>query len=63
MKKSFTLNHNIRKSFGQIPDLVDMPNLLEIQRNSYDLFLQKNIKPENREDIGLQAVFNKVPHY
>ena len=60
MKKSFTLNHNIRKSFGQIPDLVDMPNLLEIQRNSYDLFLQKNIKPENREDVGLQAVFNKV---
>ena len=60
MKKSFTLNHNIRKSFGKIPDLVDMPNLLEIQRNSYDLFLQKNVKPEDREDIGLQAVFNKV---
>ena len=60
MKKSFTLNHNIRKSFGKIPDLVDMPNLLEIQKNSYDLFLQKNIKPEDREDIGLQAVFNKV---
>ena len=33
---------------------------LEIQRNSYDLFLQKDIKPEDREDIGLQAVFNKV---
>ncbi len=60
MKKSFTLNHNIRKSFGQIPDLVDMPNLLEIQRNSYDLFLQKDIKPEDREDVGLQAVFKKV---
>ena len=60
MKKSFTLNHNIRKSFGKIPDLVDMPNLLEIQRNSYDLFLQKNVKPEDREDVGLQAVFNKV---
>jgi DNA-directed RNA polymerase subunit beta len=58
MKKSFTLNHNIRKSFGSIPDLVDMPNLLEIQRNSYDLFLQKNVKPEDREDIGLHAVFN-----
>ena len=37
-----------------------MPNLLEIQRNSYDLFLQKNVKPEDREDVGLQAVFNKV---
>ena len=60
MKKSFTLNHNIRKSFGKIPDLVDMPNLLEIQKNSYDLFLQRNVKPEDREDVGLQAVFNKV---
>ena len=60
MKKSFTQKHNIRKSFGKIPDLVDMPNLLEIQKNSYDLFLQKDVKPEDREDIGLQAVFNKV---
>ncbi|MBS91761.1 MAG: DNA-directed RNA polymerase subunit beta [Rickettsiales bacterium] len=60
MKKSFTLKHNIRKSFGKIPDLVDMPNLLEIQRNSYDLFLQRHVKPEDREEIGLQAVFKKV---
>ena len=60
MKKSFTDKQNIRKSFGKIPDLVNMPNLLEIQKNSYDLFLQKDIKPEEREDIGLQAVFNKV---
>tara|TARA_X000000950_G_scaffold88807_1_gene111841 strand:- start:7054 stop:11160 length:4107 start_codon:yes stop_codon:yes gene_type:complete len=37
-----------------------MPNLLEIQKNSYELFLQKDVKPEDREDIGLQAVFNKV---
>ena len=57
MTKSFTLKHNIRKSFGKIPELVDMPNLLEIQKNSYDLFLQKDVKPEDREDIGLQAVF------
>ena len=34
MKKSFTDKHNIRKSFGKIPDLVNMPNLLEIQKNS-----------------------------
>ena len=60
MKRSFSLKHNVRKSFGKIPELLEMPNLLEIQKNSYELFLQKNIKPENREDIGLQAVFNKV---
>ncbi len=60
MKRSFTHKHNVRKSFGKIPELLEMPNLLEIQKNSYELFLQKNINPENREDIGLQAVFNKV---
>ena len=60
MKRSFTLKHNVRKSFGKIPELLEMPNLLEIQRNSYELFLQKNIRPNDREDIGLQAVFNKV---
>ena len=60
MKKSFTDKHNIRKNFGKIPDLVQMPNLLEIQKNSYDLFLQKDVDPKDREDIGLQAVFNKV---
>ena len=60
MKRSFTLNHNVRKSFGKIPELLEMPNLLEIQRNSYELFLQKNLEPKDREDIGLQAVFNKV---
>ena len=60
MKRSFTLKHNVRKSFGKIPELLEMPNLLEIQKNSYELFLQKNVKPDNRKDIGLQAVFNKV---
>ena len=60
MKRSFTQKHNVRKSFGKIPELLEMPNLLEIQKNSYELFLQKNIKPSDREDIGLQAVFNKV---
>ena len=60
MKQSFTLSHNIRKSFGKIPDLVDMPNLLEIQKILMNFFLQKDVRPEDREDIGLQAVFNKV---
>ena len=50
MKRSFTLKHNVRKSFGKIPELLEMPNLLEIQKNSYELFLQKNVKPESRED-------------
>ena len=59
-KKSFTLNHNIRKSFGSIPDLVDMPNLLEIQRNSYDLFLQKNVKPEETNEEKEIKILNPI---
>ena len=60
MPKSFVHRHNLRKSFGKISELSKMPNLLEIQKNSYELFLQKDIKPEDREEIGLQAVFKKV---
>ena len=56
MKRSFTLKHNIRKSFGKIPDLVNMPNLLEIQRNSYELFLQKDVKPEEIQPFIVSAV-------
>ena len=46
---------------GKIPDLVDMPNLLEIQRNSYDLFLQKDIKHDEliSNFIGFDKVIEK----
>ena len=60
MKQSFVHKHNLRKSFGKIPELTKMPNLLEIQRNSYESFLQKDIQPGERKDVGLQAVFRKV---
>ena len=50
----------LEKSFGKIPELTKMPNLLEIQKNSYELFLQRDVKPEDRDEIGLQAVFKKV---
>ena len=60
MKQSFIHKHNVRKSFGKIPELTKMPNLLEIQKNSYELFLQRDVKAEDRDEIGLQAVFKKV---
>jgi len=50
----------VRKDFGKIPSIVDIPNLIEIQRNSYEAFLQKDYAPEHREDIGLQGVFKSV---
>ena len=49
-----------RKDFGKIPSTVKIPNLIEIQRQSYEQFLQKDVAPERREEVGLQAVFKSV---
>jgi DNA-directed RNA polymerase subunit beta len=49
-----------RKDFGKIPPIVEIPSLIEIQRRSYEQFLQKDIAPERREEAGLQAVFKSV---
>jgi DNA-directed RNA polymerase subunit beta len=49
-----------RKNFGRIQSIVDIPDLIGIQRESYQRFLQRGVLPEHREDIGLQAVFNSV---
>ncbi|ACL03618.1 DNA-directed RNA polymerase, beta subunit [Desulfatibacillum aliphaticivorans] len=50
----------LRKSFGKIAKIVDIPNLIEMQRISYQRFLQMDVPPEKRETIGLQAVFHSV---
>nr|MDP9127359.1 hypothetical protein [Pseudomonadota bacterium] len=47
--KSFTGRKKIRKSFGRIPEVAEMPNLIEVQRRSYDDFLQMNVPVEKRE--------------
>ena len=46
--KSFTGRKKIRKSFGRIPEVAEMPNLIEVQRRSYDEFLQMNIPADKR---------------
>jgi DNA-directed RNA polymerase subunit beta len=40
-----------RKDFGKIPSTVKIPNLIEIQRQSYEQFLQKDVAPERREEV------------
>jgi DNA-directed RNA polymerase subunit beta len=50
----------VRRDFGKIVSVVEIPNLIEIQQNSYEAFLQKDYAPEDREDMGLQAVFKSV---
>ena len=50
----------IRKNFGKIKKIVDIPNLIGMQRESYQRFLQMHVPPEKRREIGLQAVFKSV---
>ena len=54
--KSFTGRKKIRKSFGRIAEIAEMPNLIEVQRRSYDDFLQMDVPVAKRERRGLQDV-------
>jgi DNA-directed RNA polymerase subunit beta len=53
-------NLRFRRSFGRIRKIIDLPYLIEIQKNSYDLFLQKDALPTERQNMGLQEVFKSV---
>jgi DNA-directed RNA polymerase subunit beta len=55
-----TSNLRIRRSFGKIKKIIDIPNLIEIQKRSYDEFLQAGVTADQRQDAGLQAVFKSV---
>jgi len=57
---SFTGRKRIRKSFGRIPEVAPMPNLIDVQRASYEAFLQMNVAPDSRTHTGLQEVFKSV---
>ena len=59
MTLSFTGRKRLRKNFGKIQEIAQMPNLIEVQRTSYDQFLQL-AKGEGRKDEGLEAVFRQV---
>ena len=59
MRETFT-NRIFRKNYGKIKEILDIPNLIEIQLNSYETFLQQDIPPDERANIGLEAVFNSV---
>jgi len=60
MAYSYTEKKRIRKNFGKLPALMDVPYLLAIQVDSYRTFLQDGKRPKQREDIGLQAAFKSV---
>src|SRR6202051_1558794 len=55
-----TSNLRLRRSFGKIKKIIDIPNLIEIQKRSYDEFLQAETTSDERTDAGLQGVFKSV---
>lgn len=60
MSVSLPGRKRIRKNFERLSGVAPMPNLIELQKNSYEMLLQKNCSADKRADIGLQAVFKSV---
>ena len=60
MSESPLANNRLRKNFGKKRKIVEIPDLIGVQRESFKRFLQTDVLPEKREDIGLQAVFKSV---
>ena len=59
-QQTFTGRKRVRKFFGHIKEVAEMPNLIEVQKASYDQFLMVDEPPGGRPDEGLQAVFRSV---
>ncbi len=53
-------NFPLRKDFGKVKRAVEIPHLIEVQQKPYEKFLQRDIAPEARKNLGLQAVFKNV---
>ncbi|MBY6206793.1 MULTISPECIES: DNA-directed RNA polymerase subunit beta [Halomonas] len=60
MAYSYTEKKRIRKDFGKLPQVMDVPYLLAIQLDSYYDFLQQDRSPEERMEVGLHAAFKSV---
>ena len=60
MTFSYTEKKRIRRSFEKISSVMDLPNLLATQLESYEEFLQKDIDPLKRKVQGLQKVFDSI---
>ncbi|MDP5370212.1 MAG: DNA-directed RNA polymerase subunit beta, partial [Pseudomonadota bacterium] len=60
MVRSYTGRKRFRKSFGRNAEVAPLPNLIALQKSSYDSFLQANTAHESRLDVGLQEVFRSI---
>ncbi|MFH1824428.1 MAG: DNA-directed RNA polymerase subunit beta [Candidatus Firestonebacteria bacterium] len=60
MEEFDKLGKRKRKDYSKLPKVLEVPNLIEIQKKSYDEFLQKDIPFDKRKNVGLQGVFNEI---
>src|SRR5262245_37383369 len=60
MIKTMSTSDRERVNFSKIHTAIPIPNLIEVQKRSYERFLQIYTAPVDREDIGLQAVFKSI---
>jgi len=60
MSSQIANNLRLRRNFGHIKKIIDIPNLIEIQKRSYEEFLQRSVPATERRESGLQGVFRSV---
>ncbi len=60
MAQSYVGQKRLRRSYGKIREVLDMPNLIEVQKSSYDLFLKSGEQPEPQDGEGIMGVFQSV---
>ena len=60
MAQTYSGQKRIRKYFGKIREVLEMPNLIEVQKSSYDLFLRSGDSDKPRDGDGIQGVFQSV---
>jgi DNA-directed RNA polymerase subunit beta len=60
MAQSYVGQKRIRRYFGKIREVLEMPNLIEVQKSSYDLFLKSGDGPKPADGEGIQGVFQSV---
>ncbi|RUS65124.1 DNA-directed RNA polymerase subunit beta [Pseudorhodobacter sp. E13] len=60
MAQSYVGQKRIRRYFGKIREVLEMPNLIEVQKSSYDLFLKSGEGPKPADGEGIQGVFQSV---
>ncbi|MFO7758860.1 MAG: DNA-directed RNA polymerase subunit beta, partial [Roseovarius sp.] len=60
MAQTYLGQKRLRKYYGKIREVLEMPNLIEVQKSSYDLFLRSGDEPEPMDSEGIQGVFKSV---